>query len=99
MRALVVILLFGACGGGDESYLVVTVDRRPAVHDITKLVVTLSNSGSTRKDSLDLGNGEFPVTFSISAPGRAGDIGISIDGFDNMDALQGRGATTTTLTE
>jgi hypothetical protein len=96
MRALVVILLVVGCGG-DDSYLVVTVDRRPAVHDITKLEVTLSNAGSMRKDSLDLGTAPFPLTFSISAPGRMGDIGISIDGLDASGTLQGRGFATTTL--
>lgn len=99
MRALVVILLLAGCGGDDASYLVVTVDRRAAVHDIAKLEVTLSNAGSMRTDSLDLSGAEFPVTFSISAPGRTGDLVISVDGLDSMGALQGRGATTTTLTE
>jgi hypothetical protein len=98
MRALVVILLLVGCGG-DDSYLIVTVDRRPAVHDVTKLEVTLSNAGSMRKDSLDLASAQFPVTFSVSAPGRAGDIGISIDGLDSSGTLQGRGFATTTLTE
>jgi hypothetical protein len=99
MRTLVVILLLVGCGG-DDTYLVVTVDRRPAVHDVTKLSVTLSNAGSMRTDALDLGaTAQFPVTFSISAPGRAGDLGIAIDGLDSMGTLQGRGFTTTTLTE
>lgn len=98
MRALVVILLLVGCGS-DESYLIITVDRRPAVHDVRKLEVTLSNAGSMRTDSLDLGNAQFPLTFSISAPGRAGDLGISIDGLDSMGTLQGRGTATTALTE
>jgi hypothetical protein len=97
MRALVVTLLMMGCGG-DDTYLVVTVDRRAAVHDITTLEVTLSNAGSIRTDTLEVAAAEWPLTFSISAPGRMGDIGISIDGLDSMDTLQGRGFTTTTLT-
>jgi hypothetical protein len=97
LAALATMLL--ACGGDDETYLVVTVDRRPAVHDITKLVVVLSNAGSMRTDSLTLSSAEFPVTFSISAPGRTGDIGIAIDGLDAMDTLQGRGFATAQLSE
>ena len=98
MRTLVVIsALLAGCGGPDESYIVVTVDRRPAVHAVTKLSVTLSNAGSMRTDSLDLSEPDkFPVTFSISAPGRSGDLGISIDALDTDGVLQGRGTTTTT---
>ncbi len=87
------------CGGDDATYVVVTVDKRAAVHDISKLEVTLSNAGSMRTDSLDLAGAEFPVTFSISAPGRTGDLGITVDGLDSMGALQGRGSATTKLTE
>lgn len=97
MRTLVVILLLAACGG-DDTYVVVTVDKRPAVHAAAKLSVTLSNAGSMRTDSLDLGSDPFPVTFSISAPGRSGDLGISIDALDSLGVLVGRGASTTPLT-
>lgn len=98
MRALVVIGLVAACGG-DDTYMVVTVEKRPAVHDADKLEVTLSNAGTMRTDSLDLGDAEFPVTFSISSPGRAGELVISIDALDAQGALVGRGKTTTQLTE
>ena len=98
MRALLGILLVVGCGGDDVSYIIVNVDKRPAVHGPTKLEVTLSNSGSMRTDSLDVGDSDFPLTFSISAPGRAGDLGISIDALDATGALVGRGTGTTPLT-
>jgi hypothetical protein len=98
MRALVVIGLVAACGG-DDTYMVVTVAKRPAVHDAAKLEVTLSNAGTMRTDALDLGDADFPVTFSISAPERTGELGISIDALDTQGALVGRGKTTTQLTE
>jgi len=101
MRALLVIISLGllcGCGGGDETYIIVTVDRRPAVHAVTKLEVTLSNSGSMRTDSLELAGHDFPLTFSLSAPGRTGDVGITVDGLDTDGILQGRGTTSTPLT-
>lgn len=99
MRSLLVPLIafFGGCA--DETYLIVTVDKRPAVHAATKLKITLSNSGSMRTDDLDLAGNEFPVTFSLTAPGRAGELGISVDALDANDALVGRGAGQASLTE
>ena len=98
MRALLVILLLVGCGG-DDTFLVVTVDKRVAVHDAAKLEVTLSNAGSMRTDSLELDDADFPVTFSISAPGRMGELGISIDALDAQGALVGRGTGTVQLTD
>lgn len=98
MRGLVLIGLFAACGG-DDTYMIVTVDKRPAVSTPTKLEVTLSNAGSMRTDALDIGGNTFPVTFSLSAPGRAGELGISIDALDAQGTLVGRGVGKTTLGE
>jgi hypothetical protein len=98
MRALIVMLLVVGCGG-EDTYIIVTVDARPAVHNVTKLEITLSNAGSMRSDSLDLAGKTFPVTFSISAPGRNGALGISVDGLDVDGVLQGRGVSSTTLEE
>lgn len=98
MRALILIAIVAGCGG-DDTYTIVTVDKRASVHAPTKLEVTLSNAGSMRTDSLDIGSNEFPLTFSISAPGRSGDLGISIDALDATGALVGRGVSTTSLTE
>jgi hypothetical protein len=88
-----------AVGCTDDSFLVVTVNTRPAVHGATKLKVTLSNAGSMRTDDLDLSGHDFPVTFSLSAPGRGGELGISVDALDGNSALVGRGVGQTTLGE
>ena len=87
----------GLCACGQDSFLVVTVTGRPAVHDVKNLKVTLSNSGTMRTDELTLGEITFPVTFSISAPGRSGDLAISVDAIDKDNLLVGRGETTTTV--
>lgn len=87
----------GLTACGEDSYLVVTVTGRPAVHDVSKLKVTLSNAGTMRTDDLSLTEGTFPVTFSISAPGRQGDLGITVDAVDKDSLLVGRGETMTTV--
>jgi hypothetical protein len=81
----------------EESYIIVTVNGRPAVHDATNLKVTLSNSGTMLTHELPLTNKMFPVTFSISAPGRAGELGIQVDAVDMNGLLVGRGETTSTV--
>jgi len=97
MRALIVLLLvIGGCSE-DPTYLIVEVGVRPSVHDVKKLKVTLSNAGSTRTDELDLSDKPFPVTFSIAATGRTGDLDIGVDGVDDAGALVGRGSSRTTI--
>jgi hypothetical protein len=99
MRLLAVPLLLVAACGEDETYLTVTVTSRPAVHDAKSLKVTLSNAGSMYTDDLDLGDRPFPVTFTLSAPGRSGELDISIDALDSAETLVGRGVGTTNLDE
>jgi len=85
----------GACTSSD-GYVLVTVDARPAVHDAKSLSVTLANGGTMRTDSLDLKNQPFPVTFSVSAPGRTGDLAISVDATDGNGLVVGHGSAATT---
>src|SRR5689334_21782457 len=99
MRALLLGTLLVAACGGEETYLVVTVDHRPAVHDAAKLKVTLSNAGTMLTKELCLDDSMFPVTFSLSAPGRSGDLTISVDALDAADTLVGRGVGKTSLDE
>lgn len=86
----------GACTSSD-GYLIVTVESRPAVHDATSIAVSLSNGGTTRMDTLALRDRTFPVTFSISAPGRAGDLAIAVDASDAGGQVVGHGVATTKL--
>lgn len=81
----------------DEPYIIVTVANRPAVHDATALRVTLSNEGASRTDDLTLGSAGFPVTFSVSAPGRTGALTIQVDALDAAGLLVGRGVGSSTV--
>ena len=92
--ALLAAIGCGDDGGGGDAYTVVTVQSRPAVHDATMLRVTLGNSGTMRTDDILLGTATFPATFSLTAPGRSGDLTIGIDALDAQGLLVGRGTTT-----
>lgn len=95
MRALLAMLLLAGCA--DDKYLVVTVDARPAVHDASQLVVTLSNAGTSRMDTLPLGGHHFPVTFSVTAPGRTGDLAIAIEAQTADGIAVGLGSASATI--
>lgn len=87
-----------ACGSPSHAgYVVVTVDARPAVHDAAALTVTLANAGTMRTDTLMLAGKSFPVTFSVSAPGRTGDLAIAVDATDAGGLVRGHGSAMTTV--
>jgi hypothetical protein len=90
------VVPLGACSSSD-SYVIVTVAARPAVHDAKSLTVGLTNAGTTRMDSLVLRDQAFPVTFSISTPGRTGDLAIAVDATDENGLVVGHGTATTTV--
>jgi hypothetical protein len=91
--------LLGALGGcsSDGQFIVVTVDARPAVHDVARLSVTLSNAGSMRTESLPVSGAGFPATFSISPEERTGDLALSIEAYNAADELIGRGTVQSTI--
>jgi hypothetical protein len=87
-----------ACGSTSHAgFLLVTVDARPAVHDAASITVTLANAGTMRTDTLMLGGKAFPVTFSVSTPGRTGDLAIAVDASDASGLVIGHGSAMTTV--
>jgi hypothetical protein len=97
MRAHLLLPFVLAGCTSDEKYIVVTIESRPAVRDVAKLRVTLSNAGSMRTEDLPLGNASFPATFSISPEDRTGELGIAVEAFDGDDGLVGRGVSQSTI--
>jgi hypothetical protein len=95
--ALLSLALVASACSDEPHYLVVTVVAPPAVHDADVLRVTLEIAGSERIETLDLDDRELPVTFSLTAPGREGDVAISIDALDSDELRVGHGAATTAL--
>ncbi|HEX8106128.1 MAG TPA: hypothetical protein VF516_00305 [Kofleriaceae bacterium] len=86
-----------ACGTDHAGYVLVTVDARPAVHDAAAITVTLANAGTMRTDTLMLAGKSFPVTFSVSSPGRSGDLAIAVDASDAGGLVIGHGSAMTTV--
>lgn len=97
LRALCTLPIVLAGCAPDEKYIVVTVEARPAVHDVAMLRVTLSNAGSMRTEDLPVGGTALPATFSISPEERVGDLGISVEAFDEDSGLVGRGSTQSSI--
>ena len=104
MRAHALVLVLGLVAGAllagcaeERTYIVVTVDRRPAVHAAATMTVTLSNASSVVSEDFTVRPEQFPGTFSISAEGRTGELGIAVDVHDADGLLVGRGSTTTTV--
>ena len=77
---------------GDDAFLVVTIDTRPAVHDIRELSVALSNAGTSREDTFAVEGASFPATFSVATPGRTGELGIAVEARDGAGLVVGRGS-------
>ncbi|HEX3757137.1 MAG TPA: hypothetical protein VHW23_00455 [Kofleriaceae bacterium] len=94
--SLACIAAASACGSTSHAgYVVVTIDARPAVHGATSVTVTLANAGTSRTDTLTLRGTSFPVTFSVSAPGRTGDLAITVDATDATGQVIGHGSAMT----
>lgn len=96
MRSLLVswVLAIGVGAGcGGETYLVVTVDAPPAVHDVVTLEVTRLGQDPPQVQMLPVRNFEFPITFSISGLGDSGNLDLAIDALsaDNLVVGTGRG--------
>jgi hypothetical protein len=89
-------LLFGIAACGD-SYVVVTVNAQPGIDGATALAVIATNDGASDKDTLQLGDHAFPVTFSIATSGRNGELDVALSALGSDGTLVGVGSATTTV--
>lgn len=85
-----VLSLVAACS--DTPTMVVTVRARPAVAGAASLTIELKNGAGLAGDTFELRDRTFPVTFSISSPGRNGELEIKVSARDKDNLLVGRGA-------
>jgi hypothetical protein len=88
-----------AAACSDERATLVTVKVRPTVVGATSLVVELKNGAGTAGDRLELRGHTFPLTFTVSSPGRSGDLEIKVTAKNDADLLVGRGAATVPIAE
>lgn len=95
MRAAIVAMLVAGCSG--DTFLVVTVDARPAVQGAASLTVTLHNGSDTVMHQLAMGSHAFPVHFSVDAPGRTGELDVTVEADDASGTAVGFGSAMTTV--
>lgn len=88
--AAAVLSLVAACS--DTPTMVVTVRARPAVAGAASLTIELKNGAGLAGDTFELRDRTFPVTFSISSPGRNGELEIKVSARDRDNLLVGRGS-------
>jgi hypothetical protein len=86
MMRVLAALAFGLAACGD-SYVVVTVDAQPGIDGATTLKVIATNDGAVSTDSLDLGEHQFPATFSLTTSGRSGEIDIALSALGSDGTL------------
>jgi hypothetical protein len=92
-------LLASVAACSDDRATLVTVKVRPTVVGATALVVELKNGAGTAGDRLELRGQTFPLTFSVSSPGRNGDLEIKVSAKNEADLLVGLGVVTVPITE
>lgn len=80
----------GACTD-DGPVVVVHVQARPAVADVTVLSVALANDSSQQTESFAVGGRDFPLSFSVQTPGRDGDLTIDVTARDGDGLTRGLG--------
>jgi hypothetical protein len=78
----------------DEAAMLVTVKRRPAVVGATSLAIELKNGAGLAGDSLEIQGHDFPLTFSVSSPGRTGDLELVVAAKSAAGLVVGRGTAT-----
>lgn len=61
---------------------VVTIEVRPAVHDVDTIEITFGNDNATLEQSFTVTGREFPLTFSVETPGRTGALTITARALD-----------------
>lgn len=82
----------------EQDATIVTVNVQPSVRGAAFLEVELKNGAGIAGDRLELRGHEFPVTFSVSSPGRKGDLELKVSAKTADDILVGRGTATFPIT-
>ncbi len=95
--AATLALFAGACTE-EQDAMIVTVEVRPSVIGVESLTVQLRNGAGIAGDSFELRGKSFPLTFSVSSPGRTGELEIEVSARNSADLLVGRGTSLVPIT-
>ena len=85
-RALLLLAAAAACG---DTVLVVEVDVRTDLGELVELEVTARNDGDAVSETFDLTGQAFPLTFTITAGGRDGEIELELVARDPAGVTRG----------
>lgn len=95
--AAAALLVACACGEDPRTVVFVTIDRRPTVHEVTRLRVAVRNEGAERAQEFPVAPHAFPLSLTVTPTGRTGDLELSVSALDADGALVARGARTVTI--
>ena len=84
---LAALALLSALACGDTA-VVVDVDVRLGIGDLTSLEVVARNDGDTQVATFDLVGQSFPTSFSITAAGRSGEIVVELAARDGSGLIR-----------
>ena len=87
------LLSLGSCNGDEPTVVVVTVEARPSVLDVSRLEVTVHNQDASTSDAFELGDQSFPVTFSVTPTDRNGELRVEVLGIDAVSLTRASGST------
>jgi len=94
---LAALIGVAGCGGDPVTVVVVDVDARASVGELTSLEVTVRNQAATTSDTFDVSGRSLPLSFSVTPTGRTGALDIEVTGRDADGALRGIGSATATI--
>lgn len=97
LAAMIAALGLVGCGKDPVTVIIVTVEARPAVPPTETLAVTVGNNNATVTETLDVRGREFPLTFTVTTPGRTGEITFDLEGRDPDGRITSRATGTGTL--
>lgn len=95
--AVALTVAVAACTSEDATVVFVTVDVRPSVTEADTMNVVITNDGMEKTERFDIDGESFPLTFTVSAKGRVGDLSIDIAttaGTNSVLVAAGSGTTT-----
>jgi hypothetical protein len=85
---------------GDDSStaeISLTIDRRPAVHSVASLTITLDAGAGPVVDHVTITSDTFPVVYQVTHSGGFGTLLIDVEALDNFGTPVGVGITSAAL--
>lgn len=98
MRLIALTALALAGCDSPMTVTIVTIEARPAVHDVDSIEITFGNDNATLEQTFTVTGRDFPLTFSVETPGRTGELTVSARGLDADGRLAALGETTAAIT-